>query len=92
MAPPHGASSSRSSSSAERDRRVIDDERRKVGQRQHVTEQEGGPLPAVGFAPDDTQCRGALRREHIPGEERQGGGEAPVRGQGVAEARYINTA
>jgi hypothetical protein len=28
---------------------------------------------------------GALRREHIPGEKRQGGGQAPVRGQGPAE-------
>jgi Xaa-Pro aminopeptidase len=36
-------------------------------------------------AAHDAQCRGALRRENIPGEQRQSGGEAPVGGQDTAE-------
>src|ERR1700726_2226391 len=73
------------SSGAEGQRRLIGDEGREVGQRQHVAEQEGRPSPAVCFAPDDTQRRGALRRKYIPREECEGGGEAPMRGQDAAQ-------
>ena len=70
---------------AQRDGDPIGDERREIRQRQHVGEGDEHQAPAAGLAADHRQRRGALRREHVPGEQRQRGGEAPFVGQRLAD-------
>ena len=70
---------------AERDCDLVGDERAGIGQRQHVAEGDEHPLPASGLALDDRERRGALRREDVPGEQRQRSGEAPLVGERLAD-------
>ena len=67
--------------SGERD--VVGDERRDVRQREQVAGHDQRIAPGVGFALHDRQGREALRREHVPGQQRR----ARSRGSSCARSR-----
>ena len=67
-------------------RHAVGDERRQVGQRELVGRHQRRLAPAVGFAAHHRQGRQALRREDVPGQQRQPGGHGSSRARGSAAA------
>lgn len=59
-------------------RQTVRDERGGVSEREEVDHHDERRSPASRFPPHGRQSGDALRREHVPREERQRGGEAPV--------------
>ena len=66
---------------------AVGDEGREVGQREQVAGHDERIAPRIGFALDHRERRQALRREHVPGEQRTGGGETPAAGDHRLELR-----
>ncbi len=64
-------------SAAQRQRDAVSDERREISQAKQVTCHHDHITPRVGFAFDCGERRDALRREHVPRQQRERGGEWP---------------
>src|SRR5438477_7585122 len=79
---------------------LIDDERRKIRQRCHVTKREDRPAPRMRLAPDDRQRAGALTAQREKYQERENGGDREYRpariivemcvSQCLAQSRFAN--